>query len=149
VPNGGSVLTGAHSNLLAELSQCMWAFQAAMDQIGGMVKHNDPTFGQRVTSFTCSDFGRTFPNNGLGSDHGWGSHHLMLGGAVNGKRTYGTFPTLAAGGPDDTSTGRWIPTTACDQYFATLASWFGLDSNDLITVFPNLGRFSSSNLGFV
>jgi uncharacterized protein (DUF1501 family) len=73
----------------------------------------------------------------------------MLGGAVNGKRTYGNFPTLTTGGPDDTNTGRWIPTTACDQYFATLASWFGLDSNDLITVFPNLGRFSSSNLGFV
>jgi uncharacterized protein (DUF1501 family) len=149
VPNGGSVLTGAHSNLFAELSQCMWAFQNSMDQIGAMVKHNDPNFAQRVTTFTCSDFGRTFPANGLGSDHGWGNHHLIMGGAVNGQRTYGTFPTLTVGGPDDTSTGRWIPTTSCDQYFATLATWFGLDSNNLITVFPNLGRFSSTNLGFV
>src|ERR1051325_2522864 len=149
VPNGGSVLNGAHANLFAELSQCMNAFQAAMDQIGNMATHSDPNFAQRVTAFTCSDFGRTFPANGQGSDHGWGNHHLIMGGAVNGNRTYGTFPTLAVSGPDDTSTGRWIPTTACDQYFATLASWFGVDSGNLAEVFPNLGRFSSSNLGFI
>jgi uncharacterized protein (DUF1501 family) len=149
VPNGGSVLNGAHANLFAELSQCMNAFQAAMDQIGTMATHNDPNFAQRVTGFTCSDFGRTFPANGQGSDHGWGNHHLIMGGAVNGQKTYGTFPTLTVGGPDDTSTGRWIPTTACDQYFATLASWFGVDSGNLAEVFPNLGRFSTSNLGFI
>jgi uncharacterized protein (DUF1501 family) len=147
VPIGGSVLNGAHANLFADLSQSMTAFQAAMDQIATL--HGDPAFANRVTSFTCSDFGRTFPANGLGSDHGWGNHHLIMGGAVNGQRTYGTFPTLAVGGPDDTSTGRWIPTTACDQYFATLASWFGVDAGNLSTVFPNIGRFSSSNLGFV
>jgi uncharacterized protein (DUF1501 family) len=149
VPNGGSVLNGAHANLFAELSQCMFAFQAAMDQIGGLPLHADPSFGQRVTAFTCSDFGRTFPANGLGSDHGWGSHHLIMGGAVNGQKTYGTFPTLTVGGPDDVSTGRWIPTTACDQYFATLATWFGVDNSNLSTVFPNIGRFASSNLGFI
>ena len=147
VPVGGSVLNGAHANLFAELSQCMNAFQNAMDQIGTL--HGDPSFAQRVTAFTCSDFGRTFPANGQGSDHGWGSHHLIMGGAVRGQRTYGTFPTLAVNGPDDTSTGRWIPTTACDQYFATLATWFGVDNSNLATVFPNLGRFSSSNLGFI
>ena len=147
VPNGGSVLTGAHSNLFAELSQCMNAFQSAMDQIATL--HGDPSFGQRVTAFTCSDFGRTFPSNGQGSDHGWGNHHLIMGGAVKGQRTYGTFPTLAVGGPDDTSTGRWIPTTACDQFFATLASWFGVDSGNLTSVFPNIGRFSTPNLGFI
>jgi uncharacterized protein (DUF1501 family) len=146
-PAGGSVLNGAHANLFAELSQCMNAFQSAMDQIGTL--HSDSSFAQRVTAFTCSDFGRTFPANGQGSDHGWGSHHLIMGGAVNGKQTYGTFPTLTVGGPDDTSTGRWIPTTACDQYFATLATWFGVDSSNLTTVFPNLGRFSSSNLLFI
>ena len=149
VPNGGNVLNGAHSNLLYELSHCMAVFQAAMDQIGGMATHNDPNFANRVTTFTSSDFGRTFPSNGLGSDHGWGSHHLIMGGAVRGQQTYGTFPTLTVGGPDDTSTGRWIPTTACDQYFATLATWFGVDNSNLTTVFPNLGRFSSSNLGFM
>ena len=72
-----------------------------------------------------------------------------MGGAVHGNQTYGTFPSLAVGGPDDVSTGRWIPTTACDQYFATLASWFGVDTSNLTTVFPNLGRFASTNLGFI
>ena len=135
-----NVLLGAHTNLLAELSQCMYAFQRAMDQLN---------LSNKVTCFTASDFGRTFPSNGQGSDHGWGSHHLILGGAVKGQRTYGTFPTLMINGQDDTSTGRWIPSTAIDQYFATLATWFGVDNGNLATVFPNLGRFTSSNLGFV
>jgi uncharacterized protein (DUF1501 family) len=147
VPAGGSVLNGSHANLFAELSQCLNAFQSAMDQIGTL--HGDPNFAQRVTAFTCSDFGRTFPGNGQGSDHGWGSHHLIMGGAVHGQQTYGKFPTLTVGGPDDTNTGRWIPSTACDQYFATLATWFGVDASNLVTVFPNLGRFSSPNLGFI
>jgi len=138
---------GQHAQLLAELSQCMNAFQGAMDKIG--TAHGDPNFAQRVTAFTSSDFGRTFPSNSQGSDHGWGSHHLIMGGAVHGQKTYGKFPTLTVGGPDDTSTGRWIPTTACDQYFATLASWFGVDSGNLTTVFPNIGRFPTANLGFV
>jgi uncharacterized protein (DUF1501 family) len=147
VPVGGSVLNGAHANLFAELSQCMNAFQSATDQIGTL--HADPNFAQRVTAFTCSDFGRTFPSNGQGSDHGWGSHHLIMGGAVHGQQTYGKFPTLAVNGPDDTSTGRWIPTTGCDQYFATLATWFGVDNSNLAIVFPNLGRFATPNLGFI
>ncbi len=138
--NPNNVVLGAHANLFAELSQCMLAFQRAMEQLG---------LSRNVTSFTASDFGRTFPANGDGSDHGWGSHHLILGGAVNGQRTYGNFPTLAVNGPDDTSTGRWIPTTAIDQYFATIASWFGVDPGNIPTVFPNLGRFASPNLGFV
>ena len=135
-----NVLQGAHTNLLAELSQSMYAFQRAMEQLG---------LSNSVTSFTASDFGRTFPSNGQGSDHGWGSHHLILGGAVNGQRTYGQFPVLTINGPNDTSTGRWIPTTAIDQYFATLATWFGVDPGNLATVFPNIGRFTSPNLGFV
>ncbi len=147
VPAGGSVTAGSHANLLAELSQCINAFQAAMDQIGTL--HADPAFSQRVTAFTASDFGRTFPSNQLGSDHGWGSHHLIAGGAVKGQQTYGKFPTLAINGPDDTSTGRWIPTTATDQYFSTLATWFGVDSSNLTTVFPNIGRFSTPNIGFI
>ncbi len=138
--NPGGVIVGAHANLFAEVSQAMYAFQRAMEQLN---------LANKVTAFTASDFGRTFPCNGQGSDHGWGSHHLIMGGAVNGGRTYGLFPTLAVNGPNDTSTGRWIPTTACDQYFATLATWFGVDNSNLATVFPNLGRFSSSNLGFV
>ncbi len=139
-PGPGQTTIGSHANLLAELSQCLLAFQRAMEQLG---------LSSNVTAFTASDFNRTFPSNGQGSDHGWGSHHLILGGAVKGQRTYGTFPTLVVNGPDDTSTGRWIPTTAIDQYFATLAAWFGLSSGNLATVFPNLGRFATSNLGFV
>jgi uncharacterized protein (DUF1501 family) len=131
---------GSHANLLAELSQCMLAFQRAMEQLG---------VANSVTAFTASDFGRTFPSNGQGSDHGWGSHHLIFGGAVKGQRTYGAFPTLTVNGPDDTNTGRWIPTTAIDQYFATLATWFGVDNSKLSTVFPNIGRFATPNLGFI
>ena len=135
-----NVIIGAHANLLAELSQSMLTFQRAMEQLG---------LSNNVTQFTSSDFGRTFPGNGQGSDHGWGSHHLICGGAVHGGQTYGKFPALTVNGPDDTSTGRWIPTTATDQYFATLASWFGVDSGNLASVFPNIGRFATPNLGFI
>lgn len=139
-PGPGLTATGSHANLLAELSQSLLAFQRAMEQLG---------LAGKVTLFTASDFGRTFPCNGQGTDHGWGSHHLILGAGVKGRRTYGKFPALAINGPDDTSTGRWIPTTAIDQYFATLASWFGVDNSNLQVVFPNLPRFATPNLGFV
>ncbi len=147
VQNDAAVIVGSQANLLAELSQSMNAFQNAMHQIG--VQYSDPSFENRVTCFTNSDFGRTFPSNLLGSDHGWGSHHLIMGGAVNGKKTYGKWPTLAVGGPDDTSTGRWIPTTSVDQFAATMAKWFGVDANKMSTVFPNLGRFAVPDLGFM
>ena len=104
---------------------------------------------KKAVAFTVSDFARTFPSNGSGSDHGWGSHHMIVGGNVLGGITYGAMPILAVNGPSDTGTGRWIPTTAVDQYAATLASWYGVDSTHLPIVFPNLGRFASSNLGFL
>ena len=129
-----NVIIGPHANLMAELSTTLLVFQRAMEQLG---------LSNKVTTFTASDFGRTFPSNGQGSDHGWGSHHLVSGGAVHGGQTYGKFPTLTVNGPDDTNTGRWIPTTATDQYFATLATWFGVDPANLPTVFPNLGRFAA------
>ena len=143
--NTNGVLTGAHSNLFSELSQSLYAFQRAMEQLEQVY----PGISKSVTAFTASDFSRTFPSNGQGSDHGWGSHHIIVGGAVNGGKTYGTFPTLAVNGPDDTGTGRWIPTTSTDQYFATLATWFGVPSTSLATIFPNIGRFATSNLGFI
>ncbi|MDQ6859853.1 MAG: DUF1501 domain-containing protein [Verrucomicrobiota bacterium] len=145
--NPAQVILGSQANLLAELSQSMNAFQAAMHKIS--LQYGDADFEKRVTAFTNSDFGRTFPSNALGSDHGWGSHHLVMGGAVNGQRTFGTWPTLAVGGPDDTSTGRWIPTTSVDQFAATLAKWFGVDDTKMSTVFPNLGRFNAPDLGFM
>jgi uncharacterized protein (DUF1501 family) len=104
----------------------------------------------QVTLFTLSDFGRTLRVNDGGSDHAWGNHHIILGGAVRGGQTYGTFPNLALGGPDDTdSDGRWIPTTAVDQYAATLAKWFGVPDADIPAVVPNIARFPSRDLGFM
>jgi uncharacterized protein (DUF1501 family) len=129
-------------SLLSQLDPAMAAFQAAMSDIGAL---------DDVTSFSLSDFSRTFqPNTGGGSDHAWGSHHFVVGGAVHGGQLYGSMPTLALGGPDDEGTqGRWIPTIAVDQYAATLATWFGADAGALSTVLPNLGAFPSGGLGFV
>ena len=132
--------TGPHDNLLTELSNGMKAFQDRLDAIGA---------GSMVTTFTSSDFGRTFPSNGTGSDHGWGNHQIIMGGAVKGSRLYGNFPTLAVSGPDDTSTGRWIPSTSVDEYSATLAQWFGLSTAQLANVFPNLSHFAKPDLGFM
>ena len=128
-------------SLYSQLDAGLGAFHSAMAGIGAV---ND------VTSFTLSEFSRTFQaNTGGGSDHGWGSHHLVVGGAVKGGKLYGTMPTLALGGPDDVGQGRWIPSTAVDQYAATLASWFGADAAALKTVLPNLSAFSPSTLTFL
>ena len=130
----------AQAGLLTELSSAMNAFYAATVELG---------VEQSVTTFTASDFGRTLPSNGGGSDHGWGSHQFVMGGAVRGNRLYGTFPTLAVDGPDDTEDGRWIPTTSVDEFSATLARWFGVADSNMSTVFPNIGRFAHPNLGFL
>jgi uncharacterized protein (DUF1501 family) len=150
-----NTLIGSHANLLNELSESIAAFQSAIEQIAAHPTYGSPTLVNSVTGFTASDFGRTFPTNGQGSDHGWGGHHLVFGGsggtngAVAGGRTYGTFPVLQVNGPDDTSTGRWIPTSSVDEYSATLAKWFGVDATHLPVVFPNLGRFAVPDLGFM
>ncbi|MFN2621952.1 MAG: DUF1501 domain-containing protein [Chthoniobacterales bacterium] len=133
----GDQLAG-QANLLTELSQGMNAFYNATVELG---------VASQVTTFTASDFGRTYPTNGSGSDHGWGSHQFVLGGAVQGGRLFGTFPTLAVNGPDDTGQGRWIPTTSVDELSATLATWFGVAASDLPTVLPNIGRFAHPNIG--
>jgi uncharacterized protein (DUF1501 family) len=128
--------------LLASISLALAAFYAATVEMG--VQNN-------VTSFTMSDFSRTFqPNSNTGSDHAWGSHHIVIGGAVNGGQMYGKFPTLALSGPDDSGTnGRWVPSTGSVQYAATLASWFGVTPTQMPTIFPNIGSFATANLGFV
>lgn len=128
--------------LLASVSPAMNAFYQATQELG--VQNN-------VTSFTMSDFSRTFqPNSNTGSDHAWGSHHMVMGGAVKGGQIYGKFPTLALAGPDDSgSNGRWVPSTATVQYASTLAQWFGVSVAQLPSVFPNIGAFSTNNLGFV
>jgi len=102
-----------------------------------------------VTTFTASDFGRTLTSNGDGSDHGWGSHHFIMGGAVRGGQYYGTFPIMGFNNNDEVGSGRLIPTTSVDQYAATLANWFGVSATDMTTVLPNIGSFASRNLGFM
>lgn len=145
-----SAQISGQNTLLTQVSQALKAFY-------------DETIAQgiasQVTSFTLSDFGRTFYPAGsgagaVGSDHAWGNHAFILGGAVRGGDFYGTYPTLALAGPDDTDSGsgargRWIPTTSIDQYGATLASWFGLSSAQISTVFPLINRFATPNLGFL
>ena len=131
--------------LLVQVSQAMRAFYDATVELG--VQNN-------VTTFTLSDFGRTLQpagsGAGVGSDHAWGNHHLVMGGAVRGGDFYGTFPTLALNGPDDAeSRGRWIPTLSIEQYAATLAAWYGLSTADIPLVFPLIGRFNNPNLGFL
>jgi uncharacterized protein (DUF1501 family) len=137
---GTTSLDGTQADLLTELDGALTAFQAAMTELN---------VADTVTTFTASDFGRTYLPNGTGSDHGWGSHHFVLGGAVKGGQFYGHFPTLALGGPNDAGDGRWIPTTSVDEYSATLARWFGVANSDLSLVLPNLGRFANPDLGFM
>jgi uncharacterized protein (DUF1501 family) len=133
---------GEQAARFAEFAPALFAFAKAMEGIG---------VADKVTTFTLSDFGRTFRiNANAGSDHAWGSHHFVLGGAVAGGRFYGRFPNLAMGGPEDAGDdGQWIPTTAIDQYGATLARWFGVPAAALPSVFPNLGAFPGPNLGFL
>jgi uncharacterized protein (DUF1501 family) len=132
----------AQLGLYSALSPAMAAFYQATQELG---------VTNQVTTFTLSEFSRTFqPGSNGGTDHAWGGHQLMLGGAVKGNSVYGTFPSLVLGGSDDVgNNGRWIPSTSVDQYAATLASWFGVANTDLPTIFPNLANFQTSNLGFL
>jgi uncharacterized protein (DUF1501 family) len=145
-------------NNFLDLSQALNAFYLSTIELG---------LQDKITTFTLSDFSRTLQESGTGSstgtDHGWGSHHLVMGDAVNGGNFYGTpngstgsiFPTLQQGGPDDTTSsstqgrGRWIPTTGCDQYGGTLAKWFGVADLDMGSVFPNKDNFPTMDLGFM
>ncbi|MEO8051050.1 MAG: DUF1501 domain-containing protein [Acidobacteriota bacterium] len=126
---------------LQQVSQALNAFYSATLEMG---------VNQDVVTFTESDFGRTLQPSGgstLGTDHAWGSHHIIMGDAVKGGDLYGTFPTQAIKGPDDANNrGVWIPTTSIDQYGATLATWFGVDPAKLTTVFPNLTNFQGKAL---
>ena len=135
-------LSTIHPGLLTTVANALAAFHNATMELG---------VANQVTTFTASDFGRTLTVNNDGSDHGWGSMHFVLGGAVNGQRFYGTPPAVANNGPDDVGQGRLLPTTSVDQYAATLGKWFGATDSDLLSVFPDLANFNpaSRNLGFV
>jgi uncharacterized protein (DUF1501 family) len=130
-----------HWDLLRQLSEALAAFYNATQEMG---------IADRVTSFTLSDFGRTLQPSGTGTDHGWASHHLVLGGAVQGGALYGTFPSMALGGPDDSgSRGAMIPTTSLDQYGGTMAAWLGVPAASLASVFPNIANFPAPTLAFM
>jgi uncharacterized protein (DUF1501 family) len=141
----------AQTDLLVDLSKSLSAFQLALESV---------TLADRATTFTASDFGRSLSNNQNGSDHGWASHHFVVGGAVHGGKFYGDdlggtgsahMPSLApsASNPNDGGYGQMIPTTSVDQYTATLAHWFELSDSDINLITPNLANFNTRNLGFV
>ena len=135
-------LVTTHPGLLKTVGDAVSAFYNATVELG---------VASQVTTFTASDFGRTLSGNNDGSDHGWGSMHFVLGGAVNGQRFYGTPPAVANNGPDDVGQGRLLPSTSVDQYAATLGKWLGVSDADLLTLLPNLANYnlSARNLGFV
>ena len=143
-------LIAQHPGLLGKVSDAMTAFYNATVELG---------VANKVTAFTASDFGRTLASNGDGADHGWGSHHLMVGGAVKGNALYGTAPPVSVGSttaPQDqwhVGQGRLLPSTSVDQYAATLAKWFGVADSEMTGILPNLARFGGAgyptNLGFM
>jgi len=132
-----------HAELMAKVAHAIAYFDTVMGSLQGV------NMRQQVTLFTASDFGRTFASNGDGTDHGWGGHHFVVGGAVNGKNIYGAFPPSGENHALDVGSGALLPTVSVDQYGATLASWFGLSATQITTVFPNIVNFSNRNLGFM
>ena len=127
--------------LFTELSQSMKYFYDVTAELG---------VEQSVTSFTSSEFGRTLTSNGDGTDHAWGNHQLVMGGAVRGGDIYGQIPSLEIAGPDDANDdGRIIPTTSVEQYMVSPLRWFGLTDNELNGVMPNLAAFDPNAVDFM
>ena len=130
----------AHSLLTSRVAHSVDWFVETLQQAG---------LFDRTVLFTASDFGRTLTSNGDGSDHGWGSHHLILGGGIRGRAIYGNFPVTALGTATDIGNGRLLPTVSVTEYAATLGRWLGLSTSELATALPNLSSFASSDLGFL
>ena len=130
-----------HSNNLATLDAGLQSFNSTMDELN---------VADSVVSFTMSEFDRTLTVNGDGTDHAWGSHALMMGGPVVGNTVHGAMPEFVLNGPNDVGgDGRLIPTTSLDQYAATLSQWMGIEASDILELYPNLGNFSTTDLGFL
>jgi uncharacterized protein (DUF1501 family) len=133
-------LNSGHPPLLKQVADAMANFDATLGEMG---------LRDQVLTFTASDFGRALLSNGDGSDHGWGGHHFVMGGAVRGGDFFGTMPVATTGTDTDAGQGRLVPTTSVDQYAATLGSWFGVPASRIAEVVPNISNFASANLGFV
>jgi len=133
-------LMGQHPVLMKQFNDALGAFYSATVELG---------VANKVTTFSASDFGRSLASNADGSDHGWGSHHFVLGAAVNGGRFYGTAPHVSMQTDDQVGQGRLLPTTSLDQLGATLAQWFGCTPSEVPGILPNVGNFSNSDLGFM
>ena len=135
--NVGATAAGTHANLLGDLAQALTAFYRAMKALG---------MAENVTAFTMSDFGRTFRGNAqYGSDHAWGSNHLVIGGALKARGVHGAYPNVTLGGPDDVaSEGRFLPGVAQEEYLGAIARWHGVAESDLPYVFPNWATWTSN-----
>lgn len=131
------------ARLLGQLAHALAYFDGVLANVNGV------DLRASVTTFTASDFGRTLTSNGDGTDHGWGAHHFVLGGAVRGGDLYGRFPQVGLNHADEIGAGRLLPALAVDQYAATLGRWFGLSATQLDDVLPNLRNFSARDLGFL
>jgi len=127
-------------NLHTELDEALAAFYAALDELG---------LADAVTLFTASDFGRTLAINGDGTDHGWGGHHFVIGNAVNGGAIYGDIPPPTFGHALDAGGGRLIPSMSIEQFATPMARWFGLNTDEINGVFPNLGNFPGGTPGYI
>lgn len=137
-----------HSNQLAEQTRLLGMLDNSLVDFNQGVA--DLGMANNVTTFTASDFSRTYGTNGEGTDHAWGNHHFVMGGAVRGGQIYGDMPVLQVSGPNDTgSRGSWIPGISTDEYSATLAKWFGVSTANMSMVLPNIGRFARPDLGFM
>lgn len=136
-----------HDDLISRQAAKMAELNSALQAFCTFLQANN--LWSKSVLFTTSEFGRALQSNGRGADHGWGSHHFVIGGAVRGKKIYGQWPRVGLRGPEDAGQGRLLPTTSLAQYSATLASWFGVSSSDMTTVAPYIGNFSNQNLGFL
>jgi uncharacterized protein (DUF1501 family) len=133
-------LPSQHPTLLQRVSDGLKEFNDALDDLG---------LANQVTTFTASDFGRTLASNGDGSDHGWGSHHFVMGGAVNGGRFFGKAPPVGVTHDEQVGSGRLLPSTSGDQLAAELARWFGVSDGDMSSVLPNAANFDLHKLGLM
>jgi uncharacterized protein (DUF1501 family) len=138
-----------HDGQLANQGRQLATLAQAIEYFDRQLASPAVNAANEVTLFTASDFGRTFTSNGDGTDHGWGSHHFVVGGAVRGGNVYGRFPTLGSGTDDDVGNGRLLPSISVDQYAATLGRWFGVSDVELDDVLPNLRNFTTRDLGFL